>query len=108
MQPGRRTGRRILLRARVLLRSIFSMKGAAASFADQVGSAPDLLIPERFLVVHKWFLETLLERVPSRIGAIGRTSESMLAGFIPLGLFLLFIFFFGTKDRRTQRWSPLR
>ena len=30
---GRRTGRRILLRARVLLRSIFSMKGAAQSFA---------------------------------------------------------------------------
>jgi hypothetical protein len=61
-------------------------EGSGNVVRSQVGSAPDLLIPERFLVVHKWFLEPFWKEF--RPGwSYWKDVGVNIAGFIPLGFF---------------------
>jgi hypothetical protein len=61
-------------------------EGSGNVVRSQVGSAPDLLIPERFLVVHKWFLEPFWKEF--RPGwSYWKDAGVNIAGFIPLGFF---------------------
>src|SRR5580704_13278003 len=61
-------------------------EGSGSVVRSQVGSAPDLLIPEHFLVVHKWFLEPFWKEF--RPGwSYWKDVGVNIAGFIPLGFF---------------------
>ena len=60
--------------------------GSGKVVRSQVGSSPDLLIPERFLVVHKWFLEPFWKEF--RPGwSYWKDVAINVGGFIPLGFF---------------------
>ena len=61
-------------------------EGSGNVVHSQVASAPDLLIPERFLVVHKWFLEPFWKEF--RPGwSYWKDVGINIAGFVPLGFF---------------------
>ena len=61
-------------------------EGSGSVVHSQVASAPDLLIPERFVIVHKWFLEPFWKEF--RPGwSYSKDVGINVAGFIPLGFF---------------------
>ena len=53
---------------------------------SQVPSAPNLLIPARFLIVHKWFLEPFWKEFRP-VWSYWKDFAINVAGFIPLGFF---------------------
>jgi VanZ like family/Concanavalin A-like lectin/glucanases superfamily len=61
-------------------------EGSGNVVHSQVASAPDLLIPQRFLVVHKWFLEPFWKEFRP-IWGYWKDVAINVAGFIPLGFF---------------------
>ena len=65
---------------------------------SQVASAPDLLIPERFLVVHKWFLEPFWKEFRP-VWSYWKDVGINVAGFIPLGFFFCSYFSFVRQDQ---------
>ena len=61
-------------------------EGSGNVIHSQVASAPDLFIPERFLVVHKWFLEPFWKEFRP-VWSYWKDVGINVAGFIPLGFF---------------------
>jgi hypothetical protein len=61
-------------------------EGGGNVIHSQIASAPDLLIPERFLVVHKWFLEPFWKEFRSG-WSYWKDVGINVAGFVPLGFF---------------------
>ncbi len=61
-------------------------EGTGSVVRNQVGPAPDLLIPERFLVVHKWFLEPFWKEF-HLVWSYWKDVGINVGGFIPLGFF---------------------
>ena len=69
----------------VLFPSTLSMKSGSV-IRSQVPSAPDLVIPERFFVLNKWFLEPFWKEF--RPGwSYWKDVAVNIVGFIPLGFF---------------------
>jgi VanZ family protein len=68
-------------------------EGSGNVVHSQVASAPDLLIPERFLVVHKWFLEPFWKEFRP-VWSYWKDLAINVAGFIPLGFFFYSYFSF--------------
>lgn len=61
-------------------------EGSGNVVRSQVASAPDLLIPDRFLIVHKWFLEPFWKEF--RPGwSYWKDVGINVGGFIPMGFF---------------------
>jgi VanZ like protein/concanavalin A-like lectin/glucanase superfamily protein len=74
-------------------------EGSGNVVHSQVVSAPDLLIPERFVIVHKWFLEPFWKEF--RPGwSYWKDVGINIAGFIPLGFFFCSYFFFVRRIER--------
>jgi hypothetical protein len=61
-------------------------EGSGNVVHSQIASAPDLLIPERFLVVHKWFLEPFWKEFGSG-WSYWKDVGINVAGFVPMGFF---------------------
>lgn len=61
-------------------------EGSGNVVHSQVASAPDLLIPERFVIVHKWFLEPFWKEFRP-VWSYWKDVGINVAGFIPLGFF---------------------
>jgi VanZ family protein len=61
-------------------------EGSGNVVHSQVAQAPDILIPERFLVVHKWFLEPFWKEFRP-VWSYWKDVAVNVAGFIPLGFF---------------------
>ena len=78
-------------------------EGSGNVVRSQVGSAPDLLIPERFVVVHKWFLEPFWKEF--RPGwSYWKDVGVNIAGFMPLGFFFCPYF---SLVRRIEHPTPV-
>jgi hypothetical protein len=63
-----------------------SDEGSGNIIHSKVASAPDLVIPERFVVLNKWFLEPFWKEYRSG-WSYWRDVGINIAGFIPLGFF---------------------
>jgi hypothetical protein len=61
-------------------------EGSGNVVHSQVAQAPDLLIPERFVIVHKWFLEPFWKEFRP-VWSYWKDVTINVAGFIPLGFF---------------------
>jgi|SRR5579872_1745264 len=74
-------------------------EGSGNVVHSQVASAPDLLIPERFVIVHKWFLEPFWKEFRP-VWSYWKDVAINVAGFIPLGFFFCSYF---SLVRRVER-----
>jgi VanZ like family/Concanavalin A-like lectin/glucanases superfamily len=61
-------------------------EGSGNVVHSQVAQAPDILIPERFVIVHKWFLEPFWKEFRP-VWSYWKDVTINVAGFIPLGFF---------------------
>jgi len=61
-------------------------EGSGNVVHSQVASAPDLLIPERFVIVHQWFLEPSWKEFRP-VWSYWKDVTINVAGFIPMGFF---------------------
>ena len=86
MKTGRMADKQPSLGVRVPLGSIFSMKEIGNVVHNQVDPATDLLIPERFFVLHEQFLERPWNEITPG-WHYWKNVAINIVGFTPLGFF---------------------